>query len=437
MRTGGPHLVGMVRRMGSTEVQDGAASVPTDLLRQALDTSTSSHEGWPARVSALAAASVPHSAAIMWTGDHSERSVQVHGTVRGSSTVSASELQAIRVDRKTGQRVRRSAELGGVARSVLAVEASTGALLVLVDPGPPSAADATVALLWDVVAGRLDMQVSDMSPTYLMQSRAAAGGRAQVVTDLTDRQIATLESLLAVLRSHHLDDRGARQAAVSIATEAAVDLRTSTDQVTSFSEEPVTTAFERLRDDLRPLIRYRDVDVQLVEPPIDGRALPSEVANGARAVVRGVILALVDQPSVERVRVQWDCDGTNLLINVRDDGPGDLTIESPQLQLIRQRVTALNGSMRLAATTGWGSEMSVVMPLDAPQMRRADARLTSLSVREREVISHVLAGLRNREIGSQMNISENTVKFHLASIFRKLEVRSRAELAVHVLRPQP
>ena len=99
-------------------------------------------------------------------------------------------------------------------------------------------------------------------------------------------------------------------------------LRTASDRVRTFTEEPVTTAFERLRDDLRPLVRYRDIDVQFVEPPVDGRALPSEIAHGARAVVRGSILALVDRHDVSRVRVQWDCDGTNLLINVRDDGPG-------------------------------------------------------------------------------------------------------------------
>lgn len=79
----------------------------------------------------------------------------------------------------------------------------------------------------------------------------------------------------------------------------------------------MTTAFERLRDDLNPLLRYRDIDVQFVEPPVDGRPLPSEVAHGARAVVRGSILVMIDDPSVSRVRAQWDCDGTNLIIGLR------------------------------------------------------------------------------------------------------------------------
>ena len=214
-------------------------------------------------------------------------------------------------------------------------------------------------------------------------------------------------------------------------------LRTASDRVRTFTEEPVTTAFERLRDDLRPLVRYRDIDVQFVEPPINGRALPSEIAHGARAVVRGAILALVDRHDVSRVRVQWDCDGTNLLINVRDDGPGDLSDESVQLRLVRQRVVALNGRLSFEATPGWGTEMSVVMPLDPPHrlVRRA-AGMGPPPARGRGA-QLLIAGQRNREIATNLGISENTVKFHVAKIFRKLGVASRAEATAFVLAHRP
>jgi DNA-binding CsgD family transcriptional regulator len=196
--------------------------------------------------------------------------------------------------------------------------------------------------------------------------------------------------------------------------------------VRTFTEEPVTTAFERLRDDLRPLVRYRDLDVQFVEPPLDGRPLPSEVAHGARAVVRGSILALVDRPEVGRVRVQWDCDGTNLLISMRDDGPGDLTDASTQLQLVRQRVHALNGRLTVEATPGWGTEMSIVIPLDPPHAT-AVAAAWNLRPREFEVLQLLASGRRNRGIAEDLGISENTVKFHVASIYRKLNASGRAE----------
>ena len=56
----------------------------------------------------------------------------------------------------------------------------------------------------------------------------------------------------------------------------------------------------------------------------------------------------------------------------------------------------------------------------------------ALSVREQEVVRYVAAGLRNAEVARKMGISEQTVKTHLNSIFRKLGVRDRLELVLYV-----
>ena len=52
---------------------------------------------------------------------------------------------------------------------------------------------------------------------------------------------------------------------------------------------------------------------------------------------------------------------------------------------------------------------------------------SGLSVREHEVLAELAAGRSNREIADVLGISENTVKFHLASIYGKLGVAGRAE----------
>jgi DNA-binding CsgD family transcriptional regulator len=348
-----------------------------------------------------------------------------------TARLTLSELDKISSTLSPGTLVHRVAEVGGSPRPVLATKARSGATLVLVDP-QNSEMDEFVQQLWQAVAVRIQEKAREASPTYLRESRVAASVRAEAVTELADRYTTTLETLLAILRSTNVEDRSARQAAIQVATEAAVNMRTASDRVLRFTEEPVTTAFERLKSDLRPLVRYRNVDVQFVEPPVDGRALPSEVAHGARAVVRGAILALLDQASVGRVRVQWDCDGKNLLIGVRDDGPGELSADSLELESVQQRVLALNGEVTVAATTGWGSNMSVVLPLDPPVLRSDESRLSGLSVRELQVVERVVAGDRNRAIASELGISENTVKFHLSKVFRRLNIRSRAELAAIV-----
>jgi DNA-binding NarL/FixJ family response regulator len=59
--------------------------------------------------------------------------------------------------------------------------------------------------------------------------------------------------------------------------------------------------------------------------------------------------------------------------------------------------------------------------------------LARLSERERQIAFCVARGMKNKEISEQLNISENTVKRHLQSIFNKTGSRDRLELAVLAL----
>jgi len=52
----------------------------------------------------------------------------------------------------------------------------------------------------------------------------------------------------------------------------------------------------------------------------------------------------------------------------------------------------------------------------------------SLSPREREVMTLVVAGLLNKQVGGELGISEITVKAHRGQVMRKMNVRSLAEL---------
>ncbi|MGC2111219.1 MAG: response regulator transcription factor [Candidatus Korobacteraceae bacterium] len=61
------------------------------------------------------------------------------------------------------------------------------------------------------------------------------------------------------------------------------------------------------------------------------------------------------------------------------------------------------------------------------------ASLDRLSERERQISYMVAQGMRNRDIATQLCISENTVKRHLQSIFSKTGSRDRLELAVLTL----
>jgi DNA-binding CsgD family transcriptional regulator len=60
--------------------------------------------------------------------------------------------------------------------------------------------------------------------------------------------------------------------------------------------------------------------------------------------------------------------------------------------------------------------------------------LVELSPREREVADRVASGRTNREVAAALFLSEKTVGSHLARIYDKLGVHSRAALAAIVAR---
>ena len=66
--------------------------------------------------------------------------------------------------------------------------------------------------------------------------------------------------------------------------------------------------------------------------------------------------------------------------------------------------------------------------LEAEQRSLAEARLAALSPREREVLALLVEGRMNKIIAAELGISAKTVEDHRASIMRKMQVRSVAEL---------
>jgi DNA-binding NarL/FixJ family response regulator len=57
-----------------------------------------------------------------------------------------------------------------------------------------------------------------------------------------------------------------------------------------------------------------------------------------------------------------------------------------------------------------------------------------LTQRERDVLTRVAGGLRNRDVGEELAISEETVKVHMRSILAKLSARDRTEAVTIALR---
>ena len=65
---------------------------------------------------------------------------------------------------------------------------------------------------------------------------------------------------------------------------------------------------------------------------------------------------------------------------------------------------------------------------DQVRIERLRAQSNSLTAREKEVMGFVAAGLLNKQIAAEMDITEVTVKMHRGNIMRKMQARSLADL---------
>ncbi len=385
------------------------------------------------RFSGFIADTAPHEALVIFTRECTGRPRKVAGSPALIDRVTVAELEELRNAIPVGHsRIQRCLIAGTYRRAWLRRDPSD-TLLVLVpaadcDYGMDHTAVAKVSAMFGIVATSIRQQVAQASPDYLAGSRAASQERAHAIAQLTEAHEATLSAILRTLRSSALDDRRARVIASQTASAALLATRSVNESDRALSEESVITAFARMRDELAALLRGDGAAVEFAEPPSDGRPLPGEVAHGARAVVRSIVIACSAQPVFSRLRIAWDCDGTDVIIEVRDQSSGTLD-RSGLLRQIRGRVAALGGSLAVDTVAGWGNRIVVALPLDPPAPQHNESRLAALNPRELEVLAHLAAGKRNKSIAADLGISESTVKFHVTGLLRKLEVTNRSEAA--------
>jgi len=86
-----------------------------------------------------------------------------------------------------------------------------------------------------------------------------------------------------------------------------------------------------------------------------------------------------------------------------------------------------NGTVRLPEDIDAVLSSPATVRPAAPDGSQAERLIEQLTPRERAVLALVADGLPNREIAHELEISEHTVKFHLAAVFGKLGASSRTE----------
>lgn len=277
--------------------------------------------------------------------------------------------------------------------------------------------------------------VDQLASGFLVRARLAAanGDMASALSGLEEAQLVAIECGLDRLRALVLSEQ-VRMLVKSGQLEQAELLFHSSDL--SFDSEPVPTlnptrlnewmaiAWLRLEMHRFRLVRSRKIAKRWLEfvrrrgavrSALTFELLLAEIAvlSGNRSEARRSVRAAVElaepggwvRPFVDEGEAV-----SSLLIESYANGP---VLDSPVDRFAAKLVSILRGAPQISAEEeddfGLGS---------------------GLSLREVEILTMVSGGLRNREIGDRLGLTEGTVKWYMQQIYDKLGVRRRPQAVI-------
>jgi DNA-binding NarL/FixJ family response regulator len=184
-----------------------------------------------------------------------------------------------------------------------------------------------------------------------------------------------------------------------------------------------------VRDGLARLLAATD-DIEVVGAAASG----AEAVDLARRLEPDVVLMDLSMPGMDGI------EATRLIVEALDAQVVVLTSFSDRDRILRALDAGAIGYLLKDAepdelfrgVRAAARGESPLAPKAAHELiaARTEHRAVDLSDREREVLNCVAKGLPNKHIALQLGISEKTVKAHLTSIFRTLDVADRTQAAL-------
>ena len=323
-----------------------------------------------------------------------------------------------------------------VAASAVAA-ASRVTIGVVLGAGQPTSHPGTEAAL-HTLAGLIAARVGRTPPATdtapLSIAHAVATERDSLTRELTDHFAQHLETILGHLRDAAAHDSAQRiHWATTEASRALADLRER--RALWQQARRVDEAFAVVERELGELARAAGVRLECTLAGRPQQVVANTVLDAAAWITRAAVLNVSEHSEATRGHVAWSVTDDELVISIVDDGRGfDAQRAAPGgLRAMRRRAEVLGGSLQIESVAGWGTQVQACLRLQAESAvgvdESASALVRTLGDRELDVLQLMAVGHRNRDIAAELTLSQHTVKFHVARIFEKLGVRSRAEAA--------
>jgi two-component system, NarL family, nitrate/nitrite response regulator NarL len=173
------------------------------------------------------------------------------------------------------------------------------------------------------------------------------------------------------------------------------------------------------------LVKGLEPDILLLDlrmPVVDGMEVLQQLQRMSGLKTRTIVLTAAEDKNQFVQAMRFGCSGI-----VLKQTPTDLLLKS--IRKVHGGEIWLDSHTTAAVMQQFASPAVGRGPAPAGRVRER----SPLSQREREIVSLVAQGYKNKEMAEKMFISEQTVKNHLHNIFDKLGVSDRLELALYAI----
>jgi len=178
-----------------------------------------------------------------------------------------------------------------------------------------------------------------------------------------------------------------------------------------------------VRESLELLIRHEGLEVETFTSA-------QEFLTRSRAFVPSCLVLDISLPGLNGLELQ-KCVSVERpdmpIIFITGHGNIPMTVQAMKAGAVEFLTKPFSDEVLLRAIRSAVERSKVLIGREA-ELRTLKARYASLTSRERDVMVRVATGLANKQVGSELGISEITVKAHRGSMMRKMKAESLAEL---------